>query len=126
MICGVSRPTKILIYVAKIRLITIQVRKITPNLRVRLIIVRIIERNKSVEVSPKYDKTSIVVFKVLFTWFNPIFDRTKSSKSEVSPTNTNTVRPPKIDTIRIKKGDRTLVLPMYATGMLDNRKCGIG
>jgi hypothetical protein len=125
MICGFSRPTKILVYIAKIRIITIQVRKITPILRVRLTIVRTIESNKSVEVSPKYDKMSIVAFKVLFTRFNPIFDRTKSSRSEVSPKTTNAVRPPKIDTIRIKRGDRTVVLPMYATGLLDNRKCDI-
>ncbi|MFZ0344154.1 MAG: hypothetical protein WAL24_03250 [Nitrososphaeraceae archaeon] len=56
VICGISRPTRILIYIAKIKIIKIQVRKIIPVLRVRFIMVRTIDRNNRVEVSPENDK----------------------------------------------------------------------
>ncbi|MGA6923465.1 MAG: hypothetical protein WBY22_11105 [Nitrososphaeraceae archaeon] len=52
-------------------------------------------------------------------------DKTKSSRTEVLPTITNAVRPAKIDINRKKSGDRTVVSPMYATDLLDNRKSDI-
>ena len=117
---GVCRPTKILIYIDEIIIIRIQVRKTTPTLLVRFIIVRAIARSNKVEVSPKSDKLIIIKFSTLFPCNILKMDETRSSRTEVAPIFTNIERVAKTDINKKNCGDRTRVHPIYPIDLLDN------
>lgn len=123
MIGGASRPTKTLMYVAKIIIIKIEVRKTIPALRVRFKTARTTARSNRVEVSPNSDKLAIIISRASFLCNDLIVDKTRSSRPEVAPIVTNTERVTNIDISNKKHGDRTVIHSTYPTDLLDNRRC---